>query len=66
MPEQNFKPGDKVVLNSGGPTMTVESYKASNDDESKMVLCTWFSSGQLTREYFTEATLKAYQPQSLF
>jgi len=38
-----FKIGDKLVLISGGPEMTVGGYDTYNYGESeKMVICDWF------------------------
>ncbi|MBK5646663.1 MAG: DUF2158 domain-containing protein [Acinetobacter sp.] len=58
--EQNFKIGDKVQLNSGGPVMTVnvvdpDSYGRAQTD---MVQCVWFDKNDVPvyRE-FVKATL---------
>lgn len=36
----NFKPGDKVTLKSGGPSMTVNNISGVNND---IVNCMWFT-----------------------
>lgn len=38
---QPLKPGDVVMLKSGGPRMTVESF-GENEDGTKLCNCTWF------------------------
>lgn len=54
-----FKAGDVVVLNSGGPQMTVESY--STNDPQKLT-CTWFDkNNERKSEHFQEAALKKYE-----
>lgn len=43
MANKKFKKGDKVVLNSGGPDMTVKGYNEENyTEEENMVDCDWF------------------------
>ncbi len=49
-----FKPGDLVVLNSGGPTMTVTG---TSEDES-IVYCAWMPSDDVYESEFLPATIK--------
>jgi uncharacterized protein YodC (DUF2158 family) len=37
-----FEVGDVVVLKSGGPAMTVESWDVSRANKTNQVLCSWF------------------------
>lgn len=37
--ENEIKPGDTVVLKSGGPEMTVDCYY---DQDKEFVYCSWF------------------------
>jgi uncharacterized protein YodC (DUF2158 family) len=48
-----FKVGDVVVLNSGGPEMTVEALSGDR------VVCCWFNNGKNERAQFALAMLKA-------
>jgi len=53
MPEQ-FKPGDVVVLRSGGPSMTVECI-----EEDGRVSCRWFDDqGKQAASVFSPAMLR--------
>jgi uncharacterized protein YodC (DUF2158 family) len=58
--ENNIKPGDKVMLISGGPIMTVNSVKV---DE---ITCEWFDKDKnyQSRE-FKLTSLKLYEPQPI-
>lgn len=49
-----FKPGDLVVLKSGGPVMTVDTVNTDIFDDDKVtgVLCAWFSGNRLERARF--------------
>lgn len=52
-----FKEGDLVVLNSGGPTMTVSHYDYGE------VYCKWFDKQHLEHiSNFTEGSIKIYEP----
>ncbi|MDQ8758129.1 DUF2158 domain-containing protein [Sphingosinicella sp. LHD-64] len=53
MSDHEFKPGDQVILQSGGPYMTVE--KVVNGQAS----CVWFVDNELKRGAFGECLLKA-------
>lgn len=52
-----FKSGDKVVLKSGGPEMTV---RTSSPDE---IVCQWFAGKKLEQGRFSPSSLDA-APQS--
>jgi uncharacterized protein YodC (DUF2158 family) len=49
-----FKPGDLVVLKSGGPEMTVDTVNTDIFDDDKVtgVLCAWFVGHRLERARF--------------
>lgn len=49
-----FKPGDLVVLKSGGPIMTVDTVNTDIFDDDKVtgVLCAWFVGDKLERARF--------------
>ena len=49
-----LKPGDLVVLKSGGPTMTVDAVNTSilDDDEITGIICVWFVGEKLERLRF--------------
>jgi uncharacterized protein YodC (DUF2158 family) len=51
MTEASFRAGDQVVLQSGGPSMTVETVNGSH------VTCSWFSGSELKRDVFPQAAL---------
>ena len=53
MTEQRFTIGSLVVLNSGGPLMTVEGF------EPEGYRCAWFTGSRLRRSVFGEAVLQA-------
>lgn len=52
--EEKFKPGDIVMLKSGGPKMTVREY----DEESNTFFCEWFKDGELKKEEFIPGSLE--------
>ena len=60
---QKFKVGDPVMLNSGGPKMTVtgewEGPNEDDDSESNPLirLCAWFHEGKVDEAYFHEDCL---------
>jgi uncharacterized protein YodC (DUF2158 family) len=60
---QKFKTGDRVVLSSGGPAMTVVKYEPSNGDE---VICQWFHSNKLEEKAFHQDVLRPYQSPKFF
>jgi uncharacterized protein YodC (DUF2158 family) len=49
-----LKPGDLVVLKSGGPVMTVDTVNTDIFDDDKVtgVLCAWFVGSKLERARF--------------
>ena len=53
MTEQRFTIGSLVVLNSGGPLMTVEGFEPGG------YRCVWFTGARLRRAVFGEAVLQA-------
>lgn len=54
METEMFKPGDRVVLNSGGPTMTV----VSTHEDGSLVYCTWMSDCDVYEDDFIPAIIK--------
>lgn len=49
-----FKPGELVVLKSGGPTMTVDAVNTDIFDDNKItgIVCVWFVGEKLERVRF--------------
>jgi uncharacterized protein YodC (DUF2158 family) len=54
-----LKPGDLVVLKSGGPVMTVDTVNSDVFDDDKVtgVLCAWFVGTKLERARFDPGAL---------
>jgi len=54
-----LKPGDLVVLKSGGPVMTVDTVNTDVFDDDKVtgVLCAWFVGTKLERARFDPGAL---------
>jgi uncharacterized protein YodC (DUF2158 family) len=54
-----LKPGDLVVLKSGGPVMTVDTVNTDVFDDDKVtgVLCAWFVGNKLERARFDPGAL---------
>ena len=54
-----LKPGDLVVLKSGGPVMTVDAVNTDVFDDDKItgVLCAWFVGNKLERARFDPGAL---------
>jgi uncharacterized protein YodC (DUF2158 family) len=50
-----FKPGDTVILKSGGPTMTIESVETV--EGVTYALCVWFVKDETKRGNFATYTL---------
>lgn len=55
MPETQFKVGDVVALNSGGPAMTVA--RIVDDGVVNFVDVCWFAGDELKRDAFAPAVL---------
>jgi uncharacterized protein YodC (DUF2158 family) len=54
-----FKPGDVVVLKSGGPKMTVEGSGSSGRE----VTCVWFAEEDVQRGVFAPETLRKLESE---
>jgi uncharacterized protein YodC (DUF2158 family) len=56
-----LKPGDLVVLKSGGPVMTVDTVNTDIFDDDKItgILCAWFVGNKLERARFDPGALIA-------
>ena len=54
MSGKQFKPGDTVLVKSGGPHMTIERW----DENHEAWLCVWFVGPKQQRDYFDENVLK--------
>jgi uncharacterized protein YodC (DUF2158 family) len=54
-----LKPGDLVVLKSGGPVMTVDTVNTDIFDDGKVtgVLCAWFVGNKLERARFDRGAI---------
>ena len=51
---KTFKPGDVVVLKSGGPVMTIEKLDGASDQ----FICIWITVHTFNRGKFSQACLK--------
>ena len=62
-----LKPGDLVVLKSGGPVMTVDTVNTDIFDENKVtgVLCAWFVGNKLERARFDCSAITPAPPREL-
>jgi uncharacterized protein YodC (DUF2158 family) len=60
-----IKPGDLVVLKSGGPVMTVDTVNTDIFDDKKVtgVVCVWFSGEKFQRVRFDHRALEPAQLQ---
>jgi uncharacterized protein YodC (DUF2158 family) len=60
-----FRPGDLVVLKSGGPIMTVDTVNTDIFDDDKVtgVLCAWFVGNKLERARFDCNAIAPAPPQ---
>ena len=58
-----LKPGDLVVLKSGGPTMTVDAVNTDIFDDNKItgIICVWFAGEKLERVRFDLRALEHLQ-----
>lgn len=61
--QQKFKTGDRVILNSGGPVMTVVKYEPENGED---VICQWFYSNKLEEKAFNQNVIELYITPSFF
>lgn len=54
-----LKPGDLVVLKSGGPVMTVDTVNTDIFDDDKVtgILCAWFVGNKLERARFDRGAI---------
>ena len=67
MAQPKFKPGDRVRLKSGGPTMTVVSLGKYGDGVAESYKCRWFDNRkQLAEDTFTEEELELSSSNSAF
>ena len=59
--ERKYKKGDIVVLKSGGPNMTVDSYAWHGNYESyDTLICYWFDGNdRMAAEFNQEAVVRA-------
>ena len=53
-----FKPGDVVVLKSGGPSMTIDKIDIFNYESVQSALCVWFDGKKKCSELFKLTALK--------
>jgi uncharacterized protein YodC (DUF2158 family) len=58
-----FKPGDLVVLKSGGPTMAVDAVNTDIFDDDKItgIVCAWFVGEKLERVRFDHRAVEHAQ-----
>ena len=56
-----FKPGDLVVLKSGGPAMTVDKVPGESYN-TDYYLCKWFKGATADHGHFGEHLLQAFVP----
>jgi uncharacterized protein YodC (DUF2158 family) len=58
-----LKPGDLVVLRSGGPTMTVDAVNTDIFDDDKItgIVCVWFVGEKLERVRFDHRAIEHAQ-----
>ena len=58
-----LKPGDLVVLKSGGPTMTVDAVNTDIFDDNKItgIVCVWFVGEKLERVRFDHRAIEHAQ-----
>ena len=58
-----FKPGDKVVLKTGSPVMTIKSYAANHTSQGNVPIpdkyeCVWSDGNKVQQAVFIEDILK--------
>jgi uncharacterized protein YodC (DUF2158 family) len=59
-----FKPGDLVVLKSGGPVMTVESIDPTLLTGRPGIVCVWFAGAKRETAYFEEESIELAPPKA--
>jgi uncharacterized protein YodC (DUF2158 family) len=61
-----FKPGNLVVLKSGGPVMTVDAVNTSIFDDNKVtgIVCVWFLGEKLQRVRFEQDAIEPARLQN--
>jgi uncharacterized protein YodC (DUF2158 family) len=59
-----LKPGDLVILKSGGPVMTVDTVNTDIFDDDKVtgILCAWFVGNKLERARFDPEAIAPLPP----
>jgi len=62
MTTQRFKPGDVVILRSGGPDMTVKCYEPNDSTD---VVCTWFGPKGLEEKSFPQDLIDLVQRMTI-
>jgi uncharacterized protein YodC (DUF2158 family) len=62
-----LRPGDLVILKSGGPVMTVDAVNTDIFDDDKVtgVLCAWFVGNKLERARFDSNAIVPAPPQDV-
>ncbi|PHM69015.1 YodC family protein [Xenorhabdus kozodoii] len=62
----NYKLGDRVYLNSGGPEMTISDIELQirTDEFTGTYRCQWFGGKKLERGTFPEESLTQTNPKS--
>lgn len=53
---EKFEAGDVVLLKSGGPKMTIDSY----DQDDEKYRCEWFVEGKVQHQLFRASSLEKY------
>ena len=57
-----FKKGDLVLINSGGPTMTIDRLQSPStfsDGDAQGYRCSWFAGAKIQHAFFDEEVLEA-------
>lgn len=62
MTKQKFKPGEVVVLRSGGPDMTIKAYEPKDSTD---VTCIWFDPNGIQEKSFPQDLLDIRQEISI-
>lgn len=56
--KKQFKPGDRVQLKSGGPSMTVKELIPPNKHMGGQYLCQWFNRENLKQGFFAQDSIQ--------